>query len=224
MKATFLALFLSLLLTLGASAAIIVSYDFQTGTTFNLTPDNVAANTGSSSIANGSFSMFQNQSAYASAPSLQVNPPVASSSTLALAIGTNSYFTFSVTADPGYKLNLTNLTFNAARGGASATRSWHLLSSIGGFTAANVISEATVTASRPTFAPYDVSLSGAQFQGLEGTTVFRMYVSTPSNGQSMEFDDFVLNGEVLPIPEPSAGGGVLVALAGLALVRRRRVA
>jgi hypothetical protein len=68
--------------------------------------------------------------------------------------------------------------------------------------------------------PISINLSAAAFQELTSPIEFRLSISTPGTGQSLEFDNVTLNGAVTPVPEPAA-----LALAGAAaagwLVRRR---
>jgi hypothetical protein len=51
-----------------------------------------------------------------------------------------------------------------------------------------------------------------------------MYVFTPATGQSVEFDNMILNGTVTAIPEPGSLALAGIGAAGwLALRRRQRV-
>jgi hypothetical protein len=68
--------------------------------------------------------------------------------------------------------------------------------------------------------PISVPLTAAQFQGLTNPVEFRIYISTPATGQSLEFDNFTVTGTVTPVPEPA---GILLIAAGAGWwVRRRR--
>ena len=119
--------------------------------------------------------------------------PGSNSVTPAEAVTKDKYFTFTVTANAGFTLNLTNLSFDVARGGGATPRGWVLLSSVDGFT--NPIDSQDVPTQRNTLTPTTVDLSGASFQGLHAVT-FRMYAYTPSGGQSVEFSNVTLNGKV----------------------------
>jgi hypothetical protein len=121
-------------------------------------------------------------------------------------------------------MNLSNLTFDVARGGAATPRTWYLYSSIGGFTVGNRIAGADAATQRPTLDPITVSLTANQFQALRNPVEFRMYISTPGTGQSLEFDNVNLNGAVIAVPEPTSLALVGVAAAGWATWRRRRSA
>lgn len=214
-----LALLVAPALSTTAHAAVIVGYNFNTlGATYR-NPSSQAVNTLSTAITDGSVVTFQSGD-YAT-PAMQVNPST-SATNEAGAISANTYFTFSVTVASGYALNLSTFTFDAARGGAGTPRSWHFYTDIGGFTLGNAVESEPVTTIRPNLSNYSVDLSGAAFQGITGTHAFRVYISTPTTNNSIEFDNLVLNGDVVAVPEPNAAAGVMVALVGLAVVRRRR--
>jgi hypothetical protein len=119
--------------------------------------------------------------------------PGSNSRTPAEAVTKDKYFAFTVTANAGHTLNLTNLTFDVARGGAATPRGWVLLSDVDGF--ANPIDSQDVPTVRNVLTTTTVDLSGASFQGLTAVT-FRIYAYTPSGGQSVEFSNVTLNGKV----------------------------
>lgn len=158
---------------------------------------------------------------------LRVNPtatpPVSSTTTLANAIAEGNYATFSITIPETHVLSLTDFTYDAARGG-TGTRTFYLFSSINGFTAGNVIESNDVTTQRPTLSNYVVELTDPAYQNLTNTTVeFRLYYTTASSGSSLETDNWVLNGTVSAIPEPSMLGACGLAAAGcFAWIRRQR--
>jgi hypothetical protein len=137
----------------------------------------------------------------------------------ASAVSAGSYWGFTVQPNSGFRMNFSSLTFDVARGGAATPRTWYLYSSVGGFTAGSAIASADVQTQRPTLTPVSVPLTSAQFQGLTNPVEFRMYMSTPATGQSLEFDNVTLTGTVAPVPEPA--GILLIAAAGW-MVRRRR--
>ena len=155
---------------------------------------------------------------------------------------------FTVTVNPGFELNLTNLTFDSlnSRGSGTSTarvthsffvnpsedpsvnglagvtplaNSSHDHGAVGGVgVGGSALESEGGDFSVGTFnVNYD--LTGAAFQGLTGTQTFaiRLY-----NNQARDFgmDNIILNGDVVPVPEPSSF--LLTGLAGLALLRRRR--
>jgi hypothetical protein len=151
----------------------------------------------------------------------EINPTATPDETSA--VNTGTFWSFTVQPNTGFRMNFTSFTFDAARGGTAAPRTWYLYSSIGGFNPGSAIASAEVLTDRPNLGPFSVSLAGAQFQGLTAPVELRMYLSTPGNTQSLEFDNVTLNGTVVVIPEPSSIL-VLAACAGVvgAVYRRRR--
>jgi len=134
----------------------------------------------------------------------------------------NVYFSFVVSPDSGYELNLDELTFNVARGGAATPRTYDVRSSVDGFAASLVAGPVEILTVRPNFTPVSIDLSGAAFQSLTSPLTFRIHYmgQVGQFGQAIDFDDIKLNGEVAVIPEPSTLA--LLALAGGWLFRRRQ--
>lgn len=203
-----------------SQGAVIVGYDFgpdtAAGATFAVTTS--ATGVSGTAITKGAgIGQFRatNVLGYATDSALQLNPNNFNSA--AAAVVGNAYFTFEVTPDASQTINLSSLTFNAARGGGP-TRGYDVRSSIDGF--ASTLGTADLLTQRPTFTAVSIDLSGSQFSGLTTATEFRVYVYTPSIGSSVEFDDIELNGTVTAVPEPSSG--LLAALGGLLLARRKR--
>ena len=133
--------------------------------------------------------------------------------TAADSVSGNRYFQFTITPDSGYQLDLTSLTFDVSRGGASTPRGWVLRSSVDGF--ASDIATDTIPTVQPTLTAVSVGLGGASYQGLTGDITFRMYGYMPSQGPfiGLNFDNLNLNGGVSLVPEP--GELAAVAAAGL---------
>ena len=63
-------------------------------------------------------------------------------------------------------------------------------------TYAVTLGTADVPTARTTFTPVSIDLSAAGFQSVTGSITFRIHVYTPSTGQSLDFDDIVINGTV----------------------------
>jgi hypothetical protein len=120
-----------------------------------------------------------------------------------MALASNSFFAFTLTADPGNLMNLSSLSFNAAKGG-SGTRGYVVQTSAGGFSADNstTLASGTIATQRPTFTNFAVDLSGAQFQGLTGIT-FRIFTYSGAVGSTVEYDNIAVVGAVQPAPGPS---------------------
>jgi len=154
---------------------------------------------------------------YATQPVLRVDPD-GNSTSLAQAIANNKYFVFALQPDLNYELDLLQLEFLTARGGAGTPRGWGLRSSADGYAA--TIAGADITTVRPTWSSITVPLPASYFEGITGPVTFRMYLYSPADGSTIEFDNVRLIGEATLVPEPATMS--LLALGALALVRRRR--
>lgn len=131
------------------------------------------------------------------------------------------YWELTVSAKPGYRLDLTSLGFGAARGGTSGTRLYELYAAVdgGGFTFGDAPIDRSPggneTGTRTAPRAVSVDLTGPTYQGIDSIT-FRFYPLTPATGNTMGFDGWTLNGEV--VPEPSAL--LLISFGLLGLLRR----
>lgn len=130
----------------------------------------------------------------ASAPYLRTTFITTSSSPTA-AVANNADFKFTLTADAGYLLDLSSLTFDVMRGGASTPRGYDVRSSVDGF--ATSLGQADVGTARPAFTNVSIDLTSAAFQGLT-TITFKIFSYSPATGSSVDYDNFVVNGSVVP--------------------------
>ncbi len=149
-----------------------------------------------------------------------------------LAISTNAYLSFTVTAEAGSSLNLTSLTFGTAwyttTAASSGVTNFVIRSSIDNYSANLAVysdSPGQGNTSTPTFTGREIDLSGSSFQSISGVT-FRIYIWDVLTGGTRHaaVDDVILNGTAISsVPEPSsvalAAGLVIGAFATL---RRRR--
>lgn len=199
-----------------ASADILTQFNFNGGL---LTPSTTAANTSTTTITGGAgVFVGPSNSFYASAPFMIVNRSFDDDA--------SQYWQFTVTAADGYELDLTSFTFDGARGGASAPRTYSVRTSVGGtgFGAPSIGSgeftfqrsgDASATDTMPTFT---FDLSGPEFQNLTSIT-FRVFFDTPGVSQNIDIDNVTVNGMVSPIPEPSTAA--LGLGAALLMLRKR---
>jgi hypothetical protein len=121
--------------------------------------------------------------------------PGGNSITPAEAVQKDKYFAFTVTGNSGV-LNLTNLTFDAARGGTGGgtmSRGYAVLSSVDGFS--HIIDTQFVENVRPDLMNFKLDLSGPSYQGLTTVTI-RVYAFVGGGGYSVEFSNVTLNGKV----------------------------
>ena len=149
------------------------------------------------------------------APFLRLDPQ-GNSTTPAAAVTGNKYFEFTLAPEAGYQFTIDSIGFDATRGGGSTPRGFLLRSSVDNFTA-NLAGQDLTTA-RPTYTPFSVNLSATHVD-LTGPVTFRFYNYAPAAGNSIDYDNIVLNGSVALVPEPSTLA--LAALGALALFRRR---
>ncbi len=128
------------------------------------------------------------------------------------------FMTFTITADPGFTLNLFDIDYRAARnGGGGAINRLNLYVSVDGGAFGLVGTTLTLgDTSSPGVTTRD--LSGATFQGIESAQF--AFVFFNGNNQRGYLDDIVLTGTV--IPEPSTYALLLGGLGALHFLRRRR--
>jgi len=132
------------------------------------------------------------------------------------------YWSLTVSAKPGYQLDLTSLDFGAARGGSSGTRLYQLYAAVDGGsitygdTPIDSSPGGNETGTRSDPRAVSVDLTDATYQGIDSITL-RFYPLTPATGNTMGFDGWTLNGTV--VPEPST---LLLAAVGVFGVLRRR--
>lgn len=124
-------------------------------------------------------------------------------------------------------INLDSLSFDFVRA-LRGPNDYGVFTSVDSFTA-NIASSGNQAASTD-LADLDtgvaletISLSGAQFQGLNSIT-FRIVLDDRENngggGSAGILDDIILTGHVVPVPEPASTA--LIGLGGIALIGRRK--
>ncbi len=206
-----------------AQAAIISQYDF-TGDSLNRAATTVAANvvagdvTDAPMVNNNPTVVLSRTTGvgYTSEPSLSIARANFNESSVA----ENVYFTLDVAPQTGYELDLSTLTFNAARGGGATPRTYDVRTSLDGF-AASLTGAVELLTARPTFTPVSIDLSGSQFQNITSPLTFQVRIMTPTVLQNVDFDDITINGEVaIAVPEPAAIS--LLSIVGIAMIGRRR--
>jgi hypothetical protein len=154
------------------------------------------------------------------APFLRVDPQ-GNSTSAAGAVTAGKYFEFTLTPDAGYAVTLDSMTLDVTRGGGATPRGFLLRGSGDNFTA-NLAGQDLTTA-RPTYTPITADLSGG-YAAVESPITFRLYVYAPAAGNSVDFDNIVVNGTVAAVPEPGTVAMIATGLFGLAAagVRRRK--
>lgn len=212
------------------------------------TPTSVAANITSiltkSSYAATKLSI-QSETAWSTRPYVRAETTgtgASSTPTAATAVAAGNYFDLTLTAGLGYELDLTSFTFVVTKGGTADTRGLAIQNSVTGFstngstnlelsnpTTNTITSTGAVnggdyqdigTARSATFTNFTMDLTGAAYQNLS-TITFRIFFYTTNNSQSVEFDNFVVNGSVVPVPEPSTAAALLAGGMFMLVLRRR---
>lgn len=173
-----------------AATGFNVGYDF-TGS--NYTPTATSPNLTASAIsvnAAANMNLTTYGSGYSTAPALSIVLNNSGSTDAASAISTGSYWTLTLTPGSGKTMSLSNLAFTIARGGGATPRGVVIRSSADNYTA-NLYSQDAATA-RPTLSSVSVDLSS--IASTTSAVTFRFYVYTPSNSQSVDFDDIYFTG------------------------------
>jgi len=151
--------------------------------------------------------------AYASSPALIANF-VATNSDVATALTNDSVITFDLTVGTKVTdLDLSSLSFNAARGGSSTPRGYAVYVTTPSTTNQLVQAAVTVNTVRTNWSSQFVNLSGvSSLQNLSAGQVVRFIlpIFSPSPGSSLELDDLTVRGAVSPRPLPAyVGAGQL---------------
>jgi autotransporter-associated beta strand protein len=150
---------------------------------------------------------------YPAEPQLQVTA-VNNGIDLASAIANQTWFTFTLTVGSGVTdLDLTSLSFNCGRGGASAPRGFGVYVTTPTTTDEEVVGATDVPTARPLYTAYNLNLAGlASLQNLTAGQVvtFKIPFYAPAAASSLEFDDLTVSGNVSPgIGAPYVGANPL---------------
>ena len=142
-----------------------------------------------------------------------------SGSTTNISDFSTGYFAFTVEATPGQTLNLDDLAFNSATFTSNNRRGFEVYAEVDGgtFDSSDLLIDVNdENTARPSVSPRLSDLSDAKYQGIESVE-FRIYPLTDLVGRSIEFQDIVVSGTV--VPEPASL--VLVGAGLLCLTRGR---
>jgi len=130
------------------------------------------------------------------------------------AVAANSYIEIILEVDAGYRLDLSQLTFNAASTGLSQPRIFAVQANTGsGFV--QVGSSTGLVDDAVTYTTLDLS----SFTGVTAPVSFRFYVvdGATSGTRTLGIDDITFHGTLEAIPEPATTALLLLCGAGLLL-------
>lgn len=148
------------------------------------------------------------------------------------ALTAGHYMDFSITAAPGFVLNLSSIEMNGQSSSTGAA-DVALLSTVDGFTSSSVI--ASVTGANKT-GGFDTDTSGfgqaidltaSKFQNLSSIS-FRIYGWNSTSGAGLTYlrnltgNDLIINGSLVAVPEPSSTLPLGLAIASTLILRRKR--
>ncbi len=159
----------------------------------------------------------------ASDPVINLNPGAGSSNPV-VALDNGRLFFFDLTVLPGVTdLDLSGLTLDAAKNGNSARAfgaGFQVDTGSGFGSRVDFVTNQNLgSQNRTSYGPYNLSTQSS-LQDLEAGNVVRFLFSN-DNDFSASFDNIVLRGEGVFIPEPASAGLALAGLGGL-LMRRRK--
>ncbi len=230
-----------------ASAAVLVDYKM---TAFGAALNSTATGAAYSSDANVTVTSLVNQAGSFTGGSDNYNAgtdrvsiwstAAGSATSYANAFSAGSFITFQITANAGYNVSFSSITFQVAAATAGPSdRAFYLVSETtpGAFSGTSTVLSTDRTAAGSGTIPYqagtttntvpqDYTVNLSSLGGLAAgeTRYFRFYLQTPTASQGIAFDDIVVNGTATAsaVPEPSttallAGG----ALLGFTLLQRR---
>lgn len=221
------------LIALGLSYGLITThadtlalYTFDSGSSVS-TDTNVFSNAGSFTVGNalvGSSAGIDSVTQTAFAQS-SITPDSAT-----LAISAGSYFSFTLTPEAGYALNLSALIFDTVYNGSLSsgvlTANYFVRSSLDGFSTniATPIAQLYAPSSSSSFTLREIDLSSnSSYQGIVSTIEFRIYVydNSTSPDRIIRLDNVTLNGATPAIPEPSFFVGLVGCCSLLASIMMR---
>jgi hypothetical protein len=146
--------------------------------------------------------------------------PIAGSTSAALALANNSYFTLALSISPG-AVGPVVVSFNVGKGGNSDPRGFSVRTSLDGF-ASDVLSQTLPSGANQAPAPQSFGLN------LTGQTAvtLRFYVWSPGTNNSLDFRNLQVAGPLSATPLPPSWSLALIGLAAASLycAWRRRTA
>lgn len=210
------------------AAVVIAEYEFTSGA--------AAATSSDANVTAGDFTAGSGISTLSGISSSGNNAYARSNGTTGTTVGfsfasaNDDYFSFLVTPDSGYEMDLTSLTFDYGYSSTSNSggqlRAYVTTSDDSHATFESFFTNtATVTGSTVFDTAATVDLSGAEFQDITSPLELRIYLSDEYNLNDVihRIDNVSLNGSVSAVAVPEPSSMALCGLgAGFLLMRRRR--
>jgi hypothetical protein len=185
----------------GLKDTLLLSY--QMGQLLPQVQDPANAAAGGALTAGAGLNLFEVNAnptpSYASTPVLQVNFKVAGTN-LTAALANTNWFTFQLTVGTNVAdLDLTQLSFNAARGGGSTNRGYAVYVTTPTSTNQLLQPATDLNTARPAWSAQQIDLTG--FSSLQNLAAgqkitFAIPAYSPATGSSVEFDDLQVRGLV----------------------------
>lgn len=207
-----------------ANASVLVGYQSDIGAAAGTTASAIGStgSTASVSVLDASTTSPAGENGV-----VNVRPMNAGATDAAGAVAANTFFDFSISADSGFLLSLSSLTFDAYKGGDGGPRGWVLRSDLDSFS--NDMATGLVTchpfSAACTPDAFSVDLSATMFQDIDDIT-FRLYTFTANPVvYVVNYTNIRLTGEVVEsasVPAPGTMSLLGLALVGLAVSRRRQ--
>jgi hypothetical protein len=182
-----------------ASDTLLLSY--QMGQAFPQIQDPANTAAGGALTAGAGLNVFNTNTTlgYVSDPVLQINFKAAGT-TLTAALAQTNWFTFQLTVGTNVAdLDLTQLSFNAARGGSTTPRGYAVYVTTPATTNQLVQSATDVIGQRTNWSAQQIDLTGIsslQNLGAGQKVTFTIPIYSPSTSSSVEFDDLQVRGVI----------------------------
>jgi hypothetical protein len=137
------------------------------------------------------------------------------------AITASDYWSFTITPQTGYSLDISSVSFAHVEGHNAIGARFYLLSSVGGFASSSSLGSLAGPGSNNTYTPINL---GSAFDDIQSAVEFRIYAADESTNGSdprrVAIDNVRFTFTATEVPEPTSL--LSVACLGMLCLRRRR--
>lgn len=202
------------------SAVVLAEYEFNDSYAATTTETGVIASV--VTAGSGASAVFSGTSASGISGDKSLAVQNLTTGSESAAVSGNEYIEFTLSADTGYTLNLSNLTVDLQRSNSpGAASDWFVRSSLDSYASTIGTNSSAIPVFSDPFANFEIDLSGAAFQGLTSDVTFRLYGYGGANtNSSLRHDNLVINGSAV-IPEPASAATLLVGAAAFVAIFAR---